>query len=360
MKKIFLTLFALLISGNLFAAGVNEIVFFGDSLSDNGNLYKIFQVIPRSPPYFDGRFSNGPTWAETVGNHYRDVKSIPYSIYAYGGATALPHDDSGGLFEAKTLASELDEFYKNTAPADISSKLYVVWIGSNDYLWDDLSDADALTERVINSVMSGLNGLKDQGAKYFLILNLPDLSQTPYAKLNGVGERLHLLSEMHNQKLTKALASFGATNPDMKIITFDSYGILNDLLANPDKFNQKYKANFKVLDQSCWQGGITLTHRRSPSQKESSLDLQKLLETNKTLSRQYNTRHLAEHILSSPSLNEAYRLGKAQEEKELEPCEKPDQYVFWDQIHPTAIVHQILSEIAMETLEVEAKDWLTR
>src|SRR4051812_23986271 len=41
---------------------------FGDSLSDNGNLYALTsRTQPASPPYYQGRFSNGPTFVELLG-----------------------------------------------------------------------------------------------------------------------------------------------------------------------------------------------------------------------------------------------------------------------------------------------------
>ena len=43
-----------------------QIVVFGDSLSDNGNQYKNTGQ-PPSPPYYNGRFSNGPTWSRVIG-----------------------------------------------------------------------------------------------------------------------------------------------------------------------------------------------------------------------------------------------------------------------------------------------------
>ncbi len=44
--------------------GVNRVVIFGDSLSDEGNLFALTQgVIPSSRNYYNGMFSNGNTWS---------------------------------------------------------------------------------------------------------------------------------------------------------------------------------------------------------------------------------------------------------------------------------------------------------
>ena len=49
------------------AASFSGMVVFGDSLSDSGNLFTFTgEAVPASPPYFEGRFSNGPVWVEDL------------------------------------------------------------------------------------------------------------------------------------------------------------------------------------------------------------------------------------------------------------------------------------------------------
>lgn len=358
MKKFFLFLFILFLSGTSFAAGIDEIVFFGDSLSDNGNLYNLLKVIPRSPPYYQGRFSNGPTWAETLGNHYQDQLSLPYTIYAYGGATVLSQAATDRFFAPINLEGELYEFYANSLLSDKSTKLYVFWIGSNDYLMDELTDADSLTTQVVDHISAAITSLISQGAKYFVILNLPDLGVPPYAEANHLKDRLHALSRAHNTKLAKAIENFKLSNPTAKFISIDAEAILNDLLANPEKYNQKYAVNFTVLNQACWQGGLSLSRAKPPSETQLSLDLQRTIHNeNQELSKRFNTRPLAESLLKSPQLREAYLKGRMKENG-LKPCDHPEQYVFWDMIHPTAMVHDIFSKLVIDTLDNEANDLL--
>jgi hypothetical protein len=55
----------------------NKIVFFGDSLTDNGNLYSFdFGFLPKSPPYFKGQFSNGFPWSYQVTKYFKEKGSI--------------------------------------------------------------------------------------------------------------------------------------------------------------------------------------------------------------------------------------------------------------------------------------------
>jgi len=357
MKKFFIMICILLCSSKLFAAPVNEIIFFGDSLSDDGNLYSILKVIPRSPPYYKGRFSNGPTWAELLGNHYKDANHLDSSNYAYGGATAYSHD-SGNLFAPMTLNAEVLEYYALTLFKDKSDKLYVIWIGGNDYLTEEEMDPEALTEKVIESIFSAINDLKSKGGQYFLILNLPDLARTPYAAENNLTQRLHLLTTMHNTKLAKALAEYAAANPEQKTILVDVYSFFDDLLAHPDQYNQKYQTQLSNLHQACWTGGLTLQSLQTGSQNTPRFHLQaQLLEQNNSALKKYNIRTLSEEILSSPSLKETYRVASIKDNG-LDPCKQPEQYIFWDLIHPTAPVHQILAFRVLDTLEREAKDLL--
>jgi hypothetical protein len=49
------------------ASAYTALFAFGDSLSDAGNAYIITGgTKPASPPYYDGHFSNGPTWVEDL------------------------------------------------------------------------------------------------------------------------------------------------------------------------------------------------------------------------------------------------------------------------------------------------------
>src|SRR6188472_2981783 len=98
--KLLATLGALLFSGFVTATPLHNMVVFGDSLSDNGNLYEFMKhQLPQDPPYFAGRFSNGPVWVEhLVASYFPNDPSSHLFDYAFGGAGVSEEDGDDVLF----------------------------------------------------------------------------------------------------------------------------------------------------------------------------------------------------------------------------------------------------------------------
>ncbi len=60
----------------------SRIVMFGDSLSDTGKMYgKMRGYLPSSPPYYQGRFSNGPVWLERLTQPFPGLKIVNETIW---------------------------------------------------------------------------------------------------------------------------------------------------------------------------------------------------------------------------------------------------------------------------------------
>ena len=104
MKK-YRFLFALVLLAPALAWGtvIDHMYVFGDSLSDNGNLYQMNHGKLPKTPYYDGRFSNGPVWVEDltdlVGFSDDDLED-----YAIGGAQV-----GRGMFN-KRLEKQIKRF----------------------------------------------------------------------------------------------------------------------------------------------------------------------------------------------------------------------------------------------------------
>lgn len=98
--KLLASLCAFLLSGVVSATPLNNIVVFGDSLSDNGNLYEYMKhQLPQSPPYFEGRFSNGPVWIERLAASYFPNDPNSHLLdYAFGGAGVSVDEEDDEVF----------------------------------------------------------------------------------------------------------------------------------------------------------------------------------------------------------------------------------------------------------------------
>jgi len=287
-----------------------KVIYFGDSLTDDGNLYKaLFHIIPKSPPYYEGRFSNGIVWSEYLTTYLKT--NYPYVSFendAVGGETVLPHKISEGHLPW-TLDQSINNYFKRKN-TDNSTTLYFVWIGANDYNGGS-TDPDELTSEVVNQIHYSIEQLINHGAKHFIILNLPDLSRTPAAKLNNMESILYTLTVLHNSKLAGAMFQLQMQYPNVAIRMFDIFGLFNDLIDHTAAVNQKFNTHIKDTSSSCWAGGYTI--RRSTMTEEN------------------------------PDLSAAYEVGKNYENG-MVPCSNPDELLFWDKVHPTAVTQEILAK----------------
>ena len=78
------------LAGSAFGQTPTGLTLFGDSLTDTGNISELTFGLAPGSDYFDGRFSNGPVWAEVMAQQF-GLASPTHSRgggsnYAYGGA----------------------------------------------------------------------------------------------------------------------------------------------------------------------------------------------------------------------------------------------------------------------------------
>ena len=365
MKKTYLKLmlallFIFALPVNTFAAdnSIENIVFFGDSLSDNGNLYAVnFGLLPESPPYYEGRFSNGPTWAELVAKHFSETKKIDSENYAIGGETVLFHEPTKGYWPF-VLTDSLIDYNLHNAFSNKSHTLFVFLIGANDYLWGS-DNADKETSDVTKELKSDIQAIIKTGGEHFLILNLPDLALVPAARMAGASDGLHQLTVLHNTKLAEAVTELQKDNQDVVIKLFDYNALSTGLQEHIDTYNQKYGTHLSNLSDACWTGGYNLALMKN-REDVIARQLEKAFATNssgvkhKLADGKINYQAMAHTIVSNPAL--ATAMGVAQSHADGEtPCADPDSYLFWDFVHPTQVAHQITAASVIDFIEANYK-----
>jgi|SRR5579885_3426485 phospholipase/lecithinase/hemolysin len=330
---IFFCLFAILFQTTR-AAAIDKIVVFGDSLSDNGNIFSLtsfahneiplIPIIPKDPPYYQGRFSNGPVWVDNLA----EAMNVPQVNYAYGGSWAEPLKDSklhvpfglGMQVNFYLVASVLD-FHK-------SEHLYIIWSGANDYI-GGRSDPEYATTNTVATIQENIEWLIYYGAKNILVLNVPDLGTVPEVTMQGpeAAAAATRLSALHNQKFADMIAKEKEANPDVRIVLGDVGYYFNDIIANPARYQ------LKNVTQPCYDGGYWLRSNRLSANSPEMLAAKKINLD----------------VMRSPSLKTAYVTSELKSSGQLS-CSNPDEYLFWDEVHPTRVMHSMLATKVFDLL----------
>lgn len=221
--------------------GYTSFFVFGDSLSDNGNLFAATGGgAPASPPYFNGRFSNGPVWAEAIAAEFAGQGSVTAN-FAFGGANAVTNGDG-----IPDLPFQLGIFGASVPGAALGSKpLASLWFGAND-LFDAVDDfaaglstipeVEAVGRAAAAAVAAGAAALRIAGINDFVILNLPDLGSLPAYALFEPGSvgAATAGSDAFNAELDTRIGQLRADKANVTEI--DINGLFDSLLAKPKQF----------------------------------------------------------------------------------------------------------------------------
>jgi len=285
-----------------------RIVVFGDSLSDPGNVFalgigantppydSLDQFLIPDKPYAKGghHFSNGATWVEQLarplglaGNTRPAFQGSGTEATNYAVGGARAHEDGINVDLSVQVNTFLNAF-SGSAPADA---LYVVEIGSND-----IRDAIAagaggavILQDALTSIVNNIDVLYAAGARKFLVCNAPNLSLTP-AILT-----LDKLSPGAGQLAQLLTLEF---NSQLNLLLGSMAGRPGIEIVRVDFFS---KVSEMVADPGAF--GLRVVDRACVTP---------------------NTPPYA--------------------------CQMPDQFLFWDGIHPTQAVHAIISQEAASAL----------
>ncbi len=276
------------IAGPASAANIDNIVFFGDSLSDTGNVWYATGGFP-PPPYNQGSNGGPPDftggqWSDSLGPSWSSAFASLFGLpatpsvvpggnnYAWGGARTRVNPDPTGV----PWLDQQVGLYQLSGSTPTASTLFSIMIGGNDVA-NNLGDGAALVAG-INSVMAQMTNLWNLGGRQFLVANVPDIGATPtfqaLDQLNpGIAAGATAFTMAWNDALEAGLASLQL--PDAEIYYLDLFGLIQD---------PEFLANFENTTDAC---------------------------------------------LTETSL-----------------CADPSVYLYWDPFHPTSTAHRLVAERA--------------
>lgn len=294
-------------------APYSGIVLFGTSLSDSGNAfalrggtntppdYLVDPLLIPSVPYARGghHFSNGATWIEQLARSIGLAASVRPAFasaglkatnYAVGAARA--YDDGQNV----NLGDQVDVFLADHDGVADPDALYVIEMGGNDlrdailaYQTGGAPAAQEILELALQAIAQNIQRLYQAGARHFLVWLPPNIALTP---------ALQQLAQANPAILQ--LATFLTTSFNVELT-----GILTQLSALRGSI-------FTVLDANALLGGIVA-------------DPEAYGFTNVT------------QACVSPNVAPFF-------------CQRPDEFLFWDGIHPTHAAHAITAREAARLL----------
>ncbi|MDH5446545.1 MAG: SGNH/GDSL hydrolase family protein [Gammaproteobacteria bacterium] len=219
---------------------------FGDSLSDTGNLATITGAFP-NPPYFGNRVTNGYVAVEVMAE--RLGLPLETSMHLAGGAATGNNyavvAARAGRNELIDLSTQVALFLANhggVAPADT---LYVMFIGGNDIRKardsGDWATGVAIAEEAATIVANQIQVLAMSGAKNWLVVNAPDIGRVPETALIATAYNLPALpatttalSVIYNDKLKRSVKQL-EEELDIETEYFNLYKLFGRLLDKSDK-----------------------------------------------------------------------------------------------------------------------------
>ena len=272
-----------------------KIFVFGDSLSDIGNIFTATSnQVPSSPPYFNGRFSNGPVAVETLANRL-GLAVTSETNFAIGGAKT-GRDNVGDTLFVKFggLLDQIDRFVSTTGSQGANPKaLYFVWIGGDDLLNQPNATSTAISQAVEN-VRSAVTTLANSGARNIVVVQNPNLGRTPSSLQTGLLNTLTNLTRDFNNRLQSALTPL-ERNSDLNIILSNLFPIGEEIAQSPSQFG------FSNVVDSYLRGLLP-----------------------------------------------------------ADPLADPNQFFFWDQVHPTTRGHNVFADTLRQDITNEITDDITR
>ena len=268
-KTVFTTLmFCFLFIHVAFGATYKNLVTFGDSLTDSGNIKTIAPDRYHTDYYSGGAFSNGKIWAEYfaeklgINNKYLLANFLISGTWsppdgnvwynnAFGGA------ETGSKMEPLGLLSQVG-VWANAGVNIPDNSLCIIWIGGNNFLnWIDdhslnMGDYAEVTDNAVADIITALTTLTNVlGATDILIMNLPNLGKTPanngYYGNNNT-EYGTIVSSAFNNKLETAFTAFQATHPSVNYFLVDTYEFMEKAVENPQQFGFNNAVNQAMFD----------------------------------------------------------------------------------------------------------------
>ena len=251
-----------------------QIAYFGDSLSDDGNLFG-YALKLIDPVALEGRV--GPTGAATDGPTHATITAslmgIPVQNFSVAAAEVKNVQDLNSVLQGYGLMDDLiappddplldldinltgqvDRFLAANAGQDLSDTTVFLQIGANDYNEVDLDseqvfrDLSDMRDVVIDGIIAETERLAEAGVGKILIVNLPAGEFLPGAtQVDPIFVTVgNVIFSIHNRVLTRAVDKLA--DAGLPVEMMDLRQITSALTDDPRSFGFVAPWDARVTD----------------------------------------------------------------------------------------------------------------
>ncbi len=235
------------------AWGYSELITFGDSLSDTGNLASVTTNFPW--PYYDNRVSNGPLAVDVLASANRlSAEPSLHLISSSGGSNFAVDGANASGIDVQDLQIQLQSHLDRHAGQIVKDALYVVMIGGNDLRAARNTDSEVVAYSIVDSAVAEIRAtltmLLQLGATKVLVVNAPDIGRIPETLQKsqqdpGITARSTALTNRFNTTLGSIIRSL-RLQYGTAIVEFDLFSHFNSILDNSQIYG------FTNNDEGCF------------------------------------------------------------------------------------------------------------
>ncbi len=299
---------------------------------------KLVPILP-GKPYWNARFSNGKVWNEYLAEMI-SVSSTDEELFtnkAFGGSWAATYDYQltvwnlirhpigtiktliVGKLVPPSLGLTVQAYLLSNRTLD-SKSVYFVFSGVNDYLnilqFEDNYNPSVMSvyvDNVLDGLTSAVQKLGNAGATRFVIMGIPHVGDMPRFVKTTDREVLNTAADQHNERLEKRVEDWKKLYPKADFLFINTEKSLATALTNPAQYG------FTNVTDACIDVKFPMygAFAQSPFAKNMVLQYAQVLN--------YKDKQFAP------------------EETNYQMCDTPEQFLFWDEIHPSTRAHSFLA-----------------